>query len=266
MVLLEVDLRDIFSNLIHAILNIEFILLLTFGFILKIYSFSSMDIFSAPVIASIITFIGTIVVAIISIHNNRKTSRDNLRLVERTDLIEKRNSLEKKLTEFYIPFRHYLEQSKTMFKIFLKDKPDGFRTLTYLLDREKEYGEKKEKVILSDNDNALLKTIIDVGRKIEDLINEKGYLIGDDVEFVDIYKPGEGYQHIEYDNDLTLISLLVSHLITIRMAFQKEISGQVQKFEGFVFPNEINPKVNTKIQELENKVRLYDSQILGLIR
>ncbi len=258
--------NNFFSDLYNAISTVELVMFLTLSVILKIYNSSFMDVFSAPVIASVITFIGTIIVAIISIRNNQKTSRDNRRLVERTDLIEKRNSLEKKLNEFYIPLRHYLEQSKTMFKIFLKGKPEGFRTLTYLLNPQQEYGEKKEKVVLDNNDKALLKTIIGVGSKIEDLINEKGYLIGDDTEFVDKYMPGEGYKHIQYDSDLTLISLLVSHLITIRMASNNEISGQVEKFEGFVFPNEINPRVNTKIQELERKIESYESQILNLIR
>jgi hypothetical protein len=225
-----------------------------------------MEVFSAPVIASIITFFGTIFVAGISIRNNKKTSRDNRRLIERSHLIEKRNSLEKKLTEFYIPLRHHLEQSKTMFKMFLKDKPEGFRTLTYLLNPQQEYGEQKEKVLLDKNDNALLQKIIDVGVKIEDLINEKGFLIGSDTEFVDKYMPGEGYQHIFYENDLTLISLLVSHLLTIRMAFNGDITGQVQKFESFVFPNEINSRVNKKIQEFEQNVSTYELQILDLIQ
>ena len=244
----------------------ELIIFLVLNIIVKIYYYSIMEVFSAPVIASIITFLGTLLVAGISIRNNKKTSRENRRLVERSHLIEKRNSIEKKLSEFYIPLRHYLEQSKTMFKIFLKDKPEGFRTLTYLLNPQQVYGNQKEKVILDKNDSALLQKIIDVGLKIEDLINNKGFLIGSDTEFVDRYIPGEGYQHIVYENELTLISLLVSHILTIRMAFNGDISGQVQKFESFVFPNEINSRVNKKIQELEQNVSDYELQILDLIK
>ncbi|MDI5950278.1 hypothetical protein [Flavobacterium yafengii] len=224
-----------------------------------------MDLFSAPVIASIITFTGTVIVAKISIQNNRKTSKENKKLIERTDLIEKRKVLEKKLNEFYIPLRYYLAQSKTLFKIFMKDKPNDFRTLTFLLDQECEYGEEKMRVILNQNDKALLKTIIDIGSKIETLIHEKSYLIGSDREFVDNYQPSEGYKHIPYDKDLTLINLLISHLVTIRMAFNCEIKGQVDKFEGFVFPNEINSKINSKIEELENTLISYESKILNLI-
>lgn len=225
-----------------------------------------MSSFSTPVIASMIAFLGTITVACISIYNNRKTTKENRKFVERTDLVEKRKEIEKKLNEFYIPLRNYLEQSKTLFKIFMKDKPKDFRTLTYLLNPQQKYGDQKVTVHLNQNDKALLNIIIEIGERIESLIHEKGYLIGDDVEFVGNYQPGEGYKHIKYDNDLNLINLLISHIITIRMAFKEEIKGQVDKFEGFVFPNEINSKINTKIKCLETSILSYENQIQYLIK
>lgn len=222
--------------------------------------------FIAPVIASMIAFVGTIIVAIISIYNNRKTTKENKKFVERNDLVEKRKEIEKKLNEFYIPLRNYLEQSKTLFKIFTKDKPKDFRTLTYLLNPEQKYGDQKITIQLNQNDKALLNIIIEIGERIENLIHEKGYLIGDDVEFVGSYQPSKGYKHIKYDNDLNLINLLISHIITIRLAFKEEIKGQVDKFEGFVFPNEINSKINTKIKNMESIILTYETQIQSLIK
>lgn len=222
--------------------------------------------FIAPVIASMIAFVGTIIVASISIYNNRKTTKENKKFVERNDLVEKRKEIEKKLNEFYIPLRNYLEQSKTLFKIFTKDKPKDFRTLTYLLNPQQKYGDQEITVQLNKNDKALLSIIIEIGERIENLIHEKGYLIGDDVEFVESYRPSKNYSHIKYDNDLNLINLLISHIITIRLAFKEEIKGQVDKFEGFVFPNEINSKINTKIKNMEATILTYETQIQSLIK
>lgn len=229
-----------------------------------LYYTNSILLFTAPVIASFITFMGTIIVAGISIHNNRKTTKENKRLVERTDLIEKSKVVEKRLNEFYIPLRHYLSQSKSLFRIFNKDKPADFRTLTFLLNPQDEYGEEKTKVVLNQNDIALLNNIIDIGGRIETLIHEKIYLIGSDREFVSNYVPTEGYKHIKYDRELSLIDLLISHLLAIRLAFKNEIAGEVDKFEGFVFPNEINSKINNKITELEEILRDYELNIQNL--
>ena len=254
-----------FLSCLHKVISLIFILLLIIKIIIQVNSSSLMNLFSAPVIASVIAFTGTVIVAGISIYNNIKISKENRRLIERTDLIEKRKVVEKKLNEFYIPLRHYLTQSKTLFKIFTKDKPQEFRTLTFLLNPQCEYGKENMIVVLNQNDKALLKTIIDIGSKVETLIHEKIYLIGNDQEFINNYVPSDGYKHIPYDKDLTLINLLISHLVTIRMAFNSEITGQVEKFEGFVFPNEINPKINSKIEELEKILISYELKIVNLI-
>lgn len=230
------------------------------------YGHTIMSAFTAPVIASLIAFAGTIVVAIISIYNNKRTSRDNKRLVERTDLIEKSKIIDQKLNEFYLPLRHYLEHSKTLFKIFLKGKPEGFRTLTYLLDPQQRFGDEKKRIKLNSNDKALLRKIFEIGSSIEKLIHEKSYLIGSDEEFTKKYVPSEAYSHIKHDKELTLISLLLSHIIAIRMAFQGEISGETDKFEGYVFPNEITSKVESKIRELETQLRNFESKISFLMK
>lgn len=229
-----------------------------------LYYTNSILLFTAPIIASFITFAGTIIVAGISIYNNIKINKENKKLIERNDLIEKSKVIEKKLNEFYIPLRHYLSQSKSLFRIFNKNKPAEFRTLTFLLDPQNEYGDEKIKVVLNENDKVLLRNIIDIGSKIETLINEKIYLIGSDQEFVSKYEPSDGYKNIQYDSELSLIDLLISHLLTIRLAFKNEIAGEVEKFKGFVFPNEINPKINIKITELEEKLSNYELKIKTL--
>jgi hypothetical protein len=216
------------------------------------------------IITAIIGLIGTmvalIVTTIVNIITSNKLLKNNNNLIRRNDLIEEKRRLEKKLNEFYIPLRHHLENSKTLFKIFQKDKPQNFRTLTHLLDPRKLY-DGSVQVELSKNDKALLERIFAIGTEMEEIIYQLGYLIGDDKEFVKKYKPREKYAHIQYEKDMTLLSLLVSHLTVIRMAYNQDLSGQLDKFQGFVFPNEINVRVEEKISELEGQVKRCDKKI-----
>jgi len=228
------------------------------------YANSILLFFSAEVNASIVTFFATLIVACFSIHQNYLTRRDNKKNITRVDLLEKKLVLEIKLNEFYIPLRHHLESSKTLWKILKKGKPVNFRTLTYLLDPKQRYGETRVQVKLDKNDKSLINAIIKAGKKIEKLVHEKSYLIGDDNEFTSDYIPRQAFAHLPYEKDMTLLSLLTSHLVTFRMAFSGDLSGQKEKFEGFVFPNEINIRIKEKIDELERKIVSYDSEILKL--
>jgi hypothetical protein len=227
------------------------------------YTNSILLFFSAEVNASIITFIATLIVAAFSIHQNFLSRRDINNNIKRVDLTEKKQIIENKLNEFYIPLRHHLEHSNTLYKILKKGKPNDFKTLIFLLERNKKNGDVK-KVKLSKNDISLIKAILKIGKKIEKLIHKKSYLIGDDNEFVKEYIPRTEYEKETYEKDMTLLSLLSSHIVTIRMAFNEDLSGQVDKFKGFVFPNEVNIRVNEKIDELEVKVNSYESEILKL--
>jgi hypothetical protein len=220
--------------------------------------------FSPEVNAAIIACVGSFIAAFISIYQTFISRRDNKKNITRIDLIQSKQISETKLDEFYIPLRHHLENSKTLFKILKKGKPASFRTLTHLLNKKQIYPDTNQKLKLSKNDISLIEAIIKIGKKIEKLIHDKSYLIGDDVEFVKEYIPRQEYQHLPYEQDMTLLSLLASHLVTIRMAFNDDLSGQKNNFEGFVFPNEINVRVNEKITELENEIINYDSQILKL--
>ena len=92
--------------------------------------------FSAEVNAAIIACIASIIAAFVSIHQNVLSRRDNKKNITRVDLIEKKQIIENKLNEFYIPLRHHLEHSNTLYKILKKGKPDDFKTLIYLLDRD----------------------------------------------------------------------------------------------------------------------------------
>tara|TARA_R110001606_G_scaffold398569_1_gene577939 strand:+ start:2565 stop:3281 length:717 start_codon:yes stop_codon:yes gene_type:complete len=208
------------------------------------------------ILVALITFlavlIGNIITIWANIIQNKKTLKDNNNKIKRADFENEKDSYIKKLNEFYIPLRHYLENSKTLFKIFKKDKPKDFRTLTYLLKPNQKYDGKKVK--LNKNDKALLNRIFNIGSEIENLILKNSYLAGNDLEFISDYKPRDKYAQISYEKNMTLLSLLISHLIVIRMAYEQDLSGQMKKFEGFVFPNEINVRVEEKIKELNRLI------------
>lgn len=220
--------------------------------------------FSAEVNAAIIACIGSVIAAFISIYQTVISRRDNKKNITRVELLQSKQIFETKLDEFFIPLRHHLENSKTLFKIFQKGKPTTFRTLTHLLNKKQIYPDTNRKLKLNKNDISLIKAIIKIGKKIEQLIHDKSYLIGDDAEFVKEYIPRPGYDNLPYEQDMTLLSLLASHLVTIRMAFNDDLSGQRNNFESFVFPNEINVRVNEKIIELETKISSIEAQILKL--
>lgn len=208
----------------------------------------------ARIIGSWIAFLATIIVAAFTLWNNYKIREDSKKEQIRLRLVEAKLKHQQKLSEFYIPLRHYLENSKTLFKIFMKDKPVGFRTLTYLLNPAQKYGTIQAEVVLNENDNSILSKIFEIGEKMEELIYNKSYLIGEDNEFVKSYIPREKYKDLPYEKDMTILSLLVSHIIVIRLAYHKKLVGNSDKFNGFVFPNEINVRINEKIEQLNNKI------------
>ncbi len=215
----------------------------------------------AKIISAWVAFFGTLVVSGITIWQNFQIRKDNKKEERRKRVIDEKLNYEKKLNDFYIPLRHCLENSKTLFKIFIKDKPENFRTLTYLLDKDQLYGDAK--VRFNNSDKALIESIIEIGKKIENLIYKKSYLIGNDDEFVNNYIPRADYSHIPYENNMTILSLLVSHIVVLRLAYKDELDeANVELYEGFVFPNEVNIRINEKIESLRTKISLCQAKII----
>ncbi|MDR6462681.1 hypothetical protein [Chryseobacterium sediminis] len=213
---------------------------------------------------SLVPILAALIVAGITLYNFRIGRQDSKKNSKILDLQDKKKVIEEKINDFYIPLGHQLGYSKTLFKIFIVNKPEDFKTLTYLLDPDQIYSDIGAKVILNENDNALLETIINIGQKVETLIYEKSYLIGDDLEFVDKYIPGDTYRYLTNPNDLSILNLLLSHIITIRLAFEKKLTGERSKFENYVFPAEINSKIDQKLLELRSILQNYDNQINAL--
>lgn len=218
----------------------------------------------AKIISAWVAFLGTLIVSGITIRQNYLIREDTRKEEKRKRILEEKLGYEEKLKKFYIPLRTYLENSKTLYKIFRKNKPQDFRVLTYLLNPEQLYDGKK--VILSSSDRAILDKVFEIGKKIEKLVYESSYLVGDDKEFVVNYTPRDEYSHLPYEKDMTILSLLVSHIIVIRLAYNsKLIDADWQTFESFVFPNEVNIRVDEKIDYLKKKIGECEGKIIASI-
>src|SRR5688572_6058107 len=116
--------------------------------------------------ASVAALVAIITGALTWGHNNRtlsETRAHNNRTLNELRLTEKRKQLNAALQELLIPLRSQLNTTLALWKIFRVGKPEGFRTLTYLLDPDSyEINGQKVQVTLSSSDQAILREIIEI--------------------------------------------------------------------------------------------------------
>jgi hypothetical protein len=213
-------------------------------------------------IGSGVTLLGIICTAIISSLVYRESKRISLSKkieIEINNLNEKKNFLQKKLHEFYYPINEYLHTSKSLSEILKSGKPKGFRTLLFLLNPEMEF-EGVGKVFLSDNDKVLLGQIFMIGSKIDELISVKSGII-DDKEFIEPYKSSPEFADPLISSELPLLALTQNHLNIIRLVFKGDLKSEVEKYKSYVYPRELNQRVERIIQKLEKEVESLDSDI-----
>lgn len=216
----------------------------------------------------IVSIIGSSVVLIgISFNGWQSNKKSNELLVnsarqnQYSILNESLLKLQTKLSEFYYPIRSYLEKSSNIYDVFKTNKPENFRTLTYLLDKEQLYNGSPYQ--LNINDRAFLKQIFEVGVEIEKIIAEKGNLI-DAPELIGPYTPSEEFLGDDagypYPENKSLLSIAQVHLSFIRLAFDGEIEGNVENLSPYVFPRELNIIIENRVKDLESKIADLKSQ------
>jgi hypothetical protein len=209
------------------------------------------------IIVALIASGGAIFIALLNTFFSRKKTSEILtnsqELSEQTRNQLKYNRLSKdqdyyleKLNDFYYPLKNYLDSSRNFYDIFKIGKPKGFRTLTYLLDRNQTYN-NVGKVILTTNDTVLLEKIFEIGSEIEKLIASKRSII-DDKEFINPYVPSAEFSEVKNPEGKSLLSLTLSF---IRMAYQGYLQGDTEKYAMYVYPRELNIKVDEQIEKLE---------------
>jgi len=152
-----------------------------------------------------------------------------------------RNEIYKKLNDFYGPIRLLLRNSEELYVLLKKSilgkiENEKYRTLPFILE-----GNKFDKT-----EDALIKRIIKIGKKIEKIIEKNAGLIDDD------------------DLNKEMIALS-THIRIIRMAYNGDFqfgNDAIKLFDGKTFPNEITDKVNAtfnsfkaKLDELNKKAK-----------
>jgi len=134
--------------------------------------------------------------------------------------------IQEKLNSFYGPFRQLLGTSERLYNEFRAHQPDpdSFRTLTALL-RGKQF---------TGNDEILLRQIIEITEKLDDMILSKSELID------------ERLQPTLWEAS--------THFRLIRLAHRGHLSGEPERFERFVYPRELNSQIEAEIQRLRGKL------------
>jgi hypothetical protein len=183
---------------------------------------------SSAIYSALITGVVVLLVGILTFLYNRATLAESKRK-------ERRESITKKLNEFYGPLDSYLKIIYEFNLILKTNKPSDFRTLTHLLDSSRIY-ENGMQVNLTNSDKKIIAEIIDIENKIEELVTSKGGLIDE---------PSQG----------SLLAKAIAHFRVLRLAFNEEISGEVERFEKFVYPRELDKTVQDKIQGLQQQLR-----------
>jgi hypothetical protein len=176
-----------------------------------------------------------------------------LRAYREGQIKDRKAVIDSALAEFYHPLLGYLNISHGLFKIFAAGKPADFRTLTYLIDSDQAYSTPTGmvRVDLTESDRQVLREILRVGRRIEDLIVTKSGHV-DDRSLLFEYIPDPKFTDIDLEvvKGQGLLAIAVTHLRLIRLAFRGHLEGQADRYKSFVYPRELNKRVFEKIESL----------------
>lgn len=172
----------------------------------------------------IIKILGPTLVGSVSIFASLVINNRILKSKLREDEIKEINS---KLNEFYGPFIQLKEKNKILYELFTKDKEDYFKTLVALLKGEEFKG----------NDKKLLNEIIEIDKKLESLIVDKG-----------------GY--IENDYLRGLFAKASAHFNIMNQAYNGTLRGEVDRFKEYIYPKELDLEIKKEVNRLNNRINV----------
>jgi SAM-dependent methyltransferase len=184
-----------------------------------------------PEVFSWVTF-GLIVTAILNLfqlfkgwnelNNQKKLFTEGQNLKERDDIRYKLNS-------FFGPMKELRTESRLLYDLFAineKKNVEGFRTLSYLVDGNKDK--------LSKPDQAFLEEIIVIGKKQLDLIEKEGWAVRN-ILLTD------------------LLGKLGSHIRVLIMANDSKLNNATSEIKSLVFPKEIDGALETEVRRLQDR-------------
>lgn len=176
-----------------------------------------------PTVVSIIAILATLWVTNKTL---KSQAAQNLKTLNAQKDIETRQSIQKKLNEFYGPLiQQRIKSSKLYDKFSAKYRAsdENFSTLIYLLNNYR----------FEDNDKILLEEIIQLGEDSERLIQEKSGLI-DDPQL-----------------RLEILPRATTHFLLIRLAYKGDLKGNSDEFKDLTYPRELVSKLEERKTRLE---------------
>lgn len=199
-------------------------------------------------------------VGILTVLNNRQTLKEtkaqNRRTINEIRTGERRRQLNAALSELLIPLHSYLGASYALYKIFSAGK-GRIVTLIYLLDPEGYvFNGVPGGLRLTDADKKILEEIIDVGKRIEDLLMAKGGLVDDPIlnkEYTP--DPAKTEARPEVLKGLGLFAIAIAHFRVLRLAYSGAIKGEIDRYKDFMYPRELNDKVYDAIRKTKAELQ-----------
>jgi hypothetical protein len=162
----------------------------------------------------------------------------NKRTLKQKQQEEERKAIHEKLNSFYGPLQRLRGKSKMLADIFKNAEyfngktGDERRTLVVLLKGHEFVG----------NDLQLLEEIIRIGRKSEILIMQKSGLVDD-------------------ERVRKILDKAATHYTLIRLAKQKKLNQDVERFKEYVFPEEIDGILENEIKNLNMRLHILNTEI-----
>ena len=199
----------------------------------------------------VISVLSTLIVCLITISNTRRNHKELMISKQRE---ERRKEIYKQLNDFYGPFQLYLNTSKELFNVLSNNKPENFRTLTYLINRNQEYMVNGNKVTiqLDNTEEIILDQIVQMGDNMSVLIIEKAGLI-DNVKLRYNYTSNPQYTDVEISKN-GLLAFANAHFLFMKLARLEKLGNNASKFSTYVFPRELPDVIETEIQKLKKEL------------
>lgn len=145
--------------------------------------------------------------------------------------LKERDDIRYKLNNFFGPMRELRAESRILYDVFaLKEKEEAeksgsyFRTVTHLTEGKP----------FSEQDQALLKEIIELGKKQLELIEKEGWAVTN--------------LHLT-----ELLGELGAHIRIMVMAYESKLNGMSGEIKKLVFPLEIDGALETEIRKLQDR-------------
>lgn len=175
---------------------------------------------------TVVSIIAVLVTLWVTNKTLKSQTAQNLKTLNAQKDIETRQSIQKKLNEFYGPLiQQRIKSSKLYDKFSAKYRAidENFSTLIYLLSNYHFEG----------NDKILLEQIIQLGEDSERLIQEKSGLI-DDPQL-----------------RLEILPRATTHFLLIRLAYKGDLKGNSDEFKDLTYPRELVSRLEERKTRLE---------------